>query len=710
VARLADSAAKVVIMGKALDRGNLAWMGWLAVAVLPGAATASGIPTGTALEEIVVTATRVGLFGQSRAASEGVVLAIQLEGRPVLRPGEVLEVVPGLIVTQHSGDGKANQYFLRGFNLDHGTDFATRVDGIPVNMPTHAHGQGYADINFLIPEMVDKVRYRKGTYFADEGNFSAAGAADIVYRRRLDAPLASVTLGQDDYYRALLAASPEVGRGVLLGALDYSTADGPWDLPQDYRKVNGLVKYSRGEAERGVAVTAMVYDGRWDSTDQIPERAVGGDCAAIPFCIPRFGYVDGTSGGASHRYSVSVDAWSNREDGRGWTASAWALDYHLELISNFTYAIDEVNGDQFEQYDDRRVYGGRFEYVWPASLTGLPGALRAGVELRHDDIEPVGLFLTTQARRRATVREDDVTQTSYSAYAAHDQRWNDWLRTELGLRFDYFDFDVSSSLAANSGTASDSIASPKATVVLGPWRETEYFVNAGRGFHSNDARGTTIRVDPTDGVTPVDRVDPLVAATGAEIGFRSGVVPGLQLYGALWGLDLDSELLFVGDGGITEPSRESRRWGVELGAFWTPLDWLILDFDYAWSHARFRGTDPAGDYIPGAVEDVASLGVAVNRSDGWFGGARVRYLGEAPLIEDDSVRSDPTLLVNVEAGYRFNSQWSAFVTVFNLFDTEDNDISYFYESRLPGEATPVEDIHFHPVEPRTLRATVTVSF
>jgi hypothetical protein len=247
-------------------------------------------------------------------------------------------------------------------------------------------------------------------------------------------------------------------------------------------------------------------------------------------------------------------------------------------------------------------------------------------------------------------------------------------------------------------------------VVLGPWRETEYFVNAGRGFHSNDARGTTIRVDPTDGVTPVDRVDPLVAATGAEVGFRSGVVPGLQLYGALWGLDLDSELLFVGDGGITEPSRESRRWGVELGAFWTPLAWLILDFDYAWSRARFRGNDPAGDYIPGAVEDVASLGIAVNRDDGWFGGARVRYLGEAPLIEDDSVRSDSTLLVNVETGYRFNRHWSAFLTVFNLFDAEDNDITYFYESRLPGEATPVEDIHFHPVEPRTLRATVTVSF
>jgi len=685
-------------------------MAIVAALVFPGASGASGIPTASELEEILVTATRIGLIGESRAASEGIVFAIQLEGRPVLRPGEVLEVVPGLIVTQHSGDGKANQYFLRGFNLDHGTDFATRVDGIPVNMPTHAHGQGYADINFLIPELVDKVRYRKGNYFADEGNFSAAGAADIVYRRKLDASLASLTIGEDAYYRALLAAAPEVGGGVLLGALDYSTADGPWDLPQDFRRVNGLVKFSRGEAQRGYAVTAMGYDGRWNSTDQIPERATRGDCAAIPFCISRFGYVDATSGGESHRYSLSADAWSNHDDGRGWTASVWAMDYHLGLISNFTYALDQDNGDQFEQYDDRRVTGGRFEYAWPASLTSLPGALRAGAELRRDEIEPVGLYLTTQASRRETVREDDVTQDSYSAYLAHDQRWQSWLRTELGVRFDYFDFDVSSNLAANSGNASDSIASPKATMVLGPWHETEYFLNAGRGFHSNDARGTTIRVDPADGVTPVDRVDPLVVATGGEIGFRSGLVPGLQLYGALWGLELGSELLFVGDGGITEPSRESRRYGVELGAFWTPLDWLILDLDYAWSHARFRGNDPAGDRIPGAVENVASLGVVVDRNDGWFGGARVRYLGEAPLIEDDSVRSDPTLLVNVEAGYRFNERVSAFLTVFNVFDAEDSDISYFYESRLPGEAAPVEDIHFHPVEPRTLRFTVGLSF
>jgi outer membrane cobalamin receptor len=231
-------------MGNGLARRNPDAAGVALIAALasPCPALGSGIPTATPLEEVVVTAKRVGLVGESRAASEGIVPAIQLEGRPVLRPGEVLEVVPGLVVTQHSGDGKANQYFLRGFNLDHGTDFASRVDGIPVNMPTHAHGQGYADINFLIPELIEEVRYRKGTYFTDEGNFAATGAADIVYRRDVAAPLASLTVGEDDYYRALLAASPGIGGGTLLVGLDYSRADGPWDLPQDFRKVNGLAK------------------------------------------------------------------------------------------------------------------------------------------------------------------------------------------------------------------------------------------------------------------------------------------------------------------------------------------------------------------------------------------------------------------------------------------------------------------------------------
>jgi outer membrane receptor protein involved in Fe transport len=666
-------------------------------------AWAAGIPTGTPLEEIVVTAGRIGLVGESQAASEGIVTSVQLDGRPILRPGEVLEVVPGLIVTQHSGDGKANQYFLRGFNLDHGTDFASYVDGVPVNMPTHAHGQGYSDINFLIHELVDTVHYRKGTYYAEEGNFSAAGAARIDYVRSVDAPQLAVTVGQDDYYRVLAMASPELAGGRLLMGLDWSTSDGPWTLPEDFRKTSGLVKFSHGSEAAGYSLTAMGYDGSWNSTDQIPQRAVDSGL------IDRFGHIDATDGGESHRYSLSFDAWS-RQDGRGWTALVYAIDYYLDLISNFTYATDPVNGDQFEQYDSRDVYGGRFVYDIDASFNDLVGALQTGAEIRYDDIHPVALYRTKERERFDTIRKDDVTQSQYSAFASHDQQWTPWLRTTAGLRFDWFDFQVDSNLPANSGSETDSIVGPKLTVVLGPWNQTEFFLNAGRGFHTNDARGTTIKLDPTDGVTPVKPVDPIVPADGAEVGVRTAIVPQTQLTAAFWGLDIDSELLFVGDGGITEPSRATRRYGVELGAYWTPRDWLIVDADYAWAHARFTDPDPAGDYIPGAVETVVSLGLTVHREAGWYGGARLRYFSAAPLIEDDSVRSDATTLVNAEVGYRFTMGINAMLTVFNLFDADANDISYYYESQLPGESAPVADIHFHPAEPRTVRFTLGYNF
>lgn len=669
----------------------------------PLAATAAGIPTGEPLEEIVVTAKRFGLVGESQAASEGIVSSIQLEGRPILRPGEVLEVVPGLIVTQHSGDGKANQYFLRGFNLDHGTDFATYVDGVPVNMPTHAHGQGYADINFLIHELVDEVHYRKGPYYAEEGNFSAAGAARIDYVRDSGAPTLGLTVGQDQYYRVLGTASPQVAGGTVLLGIDWSHNDGPWTLPENFQKTSGVVKYSRGDDSFGYSLTAMGYDGSWNSSDQVPQRAVDDGL------IDRFGHIDATDGGESHRYSLSVDLWS-RQDGQGWNGLVYAIDYYLDLISNFTYATDPANGDQFEQYDNRRVYGGSFNYDRDASFNDLEGVLQAGAWIRVDDIHPVALYRTHEQERFDTIRKDDVSQGQYAAFVSHDQRWTPWLRTTAGLRFDYFDFQVGSSLAANSGSTSASLAQPKLTVVLGPWDETEVFLNVGRGFHTNDARGTTIELDPTDGVTPVEPVDPIVPANGAEVGVRTAIVPGTQLTAAFWGLDIDSELLFVGDGGVTEPSRATRRYGVELGAYWTPLDWLIVDADYAWSHARFTEPDPAGDYIPGAVESVVSLGVTAHRDLGWYGGARWRYFGAAPLIEDNSVRSHSTSLVNAEVGYRFSTKFDLMLTVFNLFDTDANDITYYYESQLPGETQPVADIHFHPVEPRTLRMTATLQF
>jgi outer membrane receptor protein involved in Fe transport len=684
-------------MRRGLLAAAAAAMAWAAAA--PGA----GVPA-AGLEEIVITAERHGLYGDVDSATEGLVPSEQLETRPVLRTGELLEVVPGLVVTQHSGDGKANQYFLRGFNLDHGTDLATRIDGVPVNMPTHAHGQGYSDINFLIPELLESVAYRKGPYYAEEGDFSAAGSVDLRYRTELPGPIYEVAGGEHGYARALLAQSPELAGGSFLYALDYSINDGPWLLPADYRKANAVAGYARGEEAHRWSLTASAYDGDWTSTDQIPLRAVASGA------IDRLGFVDATDGGGSTRTGLTF-AWHDARATIAWDALAYAIDYRLDLFSNFTYALDHPDdGDQFEQLDDRRVYGFAGSLARANAIGGLAGTLTAGVQLRYDDIDTVGLYHTRARERLSTLREDAVEQSALGLHVEQSLDLAPRVRAVAGLRWQRDAFDVASSLAANSGTADGALVLPKLSFVLGPWSSTEFFLNAGRGFHSNDGRGTTTVVDPSDAVSPVAPADPLVPVTGYDIGLRTAAIPKLQLAASWWTMALDSELLFVGDAGGTEATRGSRRHGLEIGAWYRPLDWLILDGDLAWSHAAFRGADPAGDHIPGAVERVASFGLAIEHPGGWTGGLRVRHFGPAPLVEDGSVRSDGTTVVNLRAGYALNDHLGVTFDVYNLLDSEEDDISYYYESRLPGEAAPVADVHFHPVEPRTWRLGLRGSF
>jgi hypothetical protein len=673
----------------------------MALAFASNACRAAGVPG--ELDEVIVSARRLdGLGGRPVSATVGTVLGEQLATRPVLRTGEVLEVVPGLVVTQHSGSGKANQYFLRGFNLDHGTDFATRVEGLPVNMPTHAHGQGYSDINFMIPELIERIEYRKGTYYAEEGNFSAAGSVDVHYRRQVEQDEVLLTGGQHGYGRAFAATSPRLGNGDLLLAIDATRDDGPWKLPERSRKLNGVAKFSSGDAMQGFDVLAMGYHGRWRSTDQIPLRAVeDGE-------LDRFGYIDGSDGGRSHRYSLS-GAWWRPVGAGSLRTEAFAMDYGLDLFSNFSYFTDATQGDQFEQLDDRHVYGASTVYQLPDGTAAHEARFRAGLQWRRDDIPTVGLYRTRQRQRLDTTREDAVVQDSLSLWLSQDFAFTDWLRADAGLRLDAFRFDVASNIAANSGKSADHIASPKLAVVMGPWNRTELFLDFGRGFHSNDARGTTIRVDPVDGVTPAQRVTPLVRADGREIGLRSAVIPRLQLAASLWELKVASELLFIGDGGITEASRASRRRGAELSLYFTPHEAWIIDADLAFTRARFTDDDPAGSRIPNAVDRVISMGVSY-RGARWSGGARLRHLGPAALLENNSVRSPAATLVNIEASYRISARFSATAMLLNAFDRKANDITYYYESQLANESAPVADVHFHPVEPRQLRATLTARF
>jgi outer membrane receptor protein involved in Fe transport len=642
--------------------------------------------------------------GTSDSASEGRVTSKRVETRPAMRPGEVLEFIPGVIITQHSGDGKANQYYLRGFNLDHGTDISISVAGMPVNMPTHAHGQGYADLNFLIPELVSGIEYRKGPYYAEVGDFSAAGAANIEYATSLPQSVGSVTIGEHQYKRGLLAGSPSFAGGTLLYGIELVGQDGPWDNPEKFGKINTVLRYSRGDKADGFNITGMAYKAHWDSTDQIPQRAVNSGL------IDRFGAIDPSDGGASSRYSLSYEQHHDFAGGRA-VVDAYAIHSTLSLFSNFTYFLDDpINGDQFEQHESRNILGVHPRVEFFGKLGGMDNIFKVGLQARRDNIDPVALYHTVSQAIIGVTREDTVTETSVGVYAEDTLHITEKFRTIVGLRGDRYDFNVDSNIAANSGKANDSIVSPKLSLIFGPWAKTEYFLNYGYGFHSNDARGTTITVDPSSGA-PASKVDPLVRSKGMEVGLRTEIIRGLESSLALWQLKVDSELLFTGDAGTTEPSRPSKRTGIEWTNHYKAYSWLFVDFDLSASRAKFTDEDPVGNKIPGSLDKVASLAFTVDSIGPWFGTLQYRYFGPRPLIEDDSVRSKATEITNLRVGYKIDPKWRVHMDVYNLFDRKDSDVDYYYASRLQGEPVDgVNDVHFHPVEPRTIRVTLTGYF
>lgn len=634
--------------------------------------------------------------GSSDAASQGVISSALLKSRPALRPGEVLEFVPGIIVTQHSGDGKANQYFLRGFNLDHGTDFATSVNGMPVNMPTHGHGQGYTDLNFLLPELVQRVEYRKGPYFATSGDFASAGAADIRYRTRLDAPFGQLTLGENGFRRGVAGGSFEAAPGlVLLGAFEAQHNDGPWTVPERLRKSNGVFTVSGGSTASGWSASAMGYRARWTATDQVPQSLIdAGSYNGRPF--GRFDSLDPTTGGDTARSSLSGEWHASGTDGSRSSVSAYALRYRLDLNSNFTYALaNPIDGDQFKQRDERTVAGGEARHAFVHTLGGLDLRSEIGTNVRHDRIE-VGLYNSAARAITSVVREDEVRQTMLGVFGQTAVTFTPTLRAVLGLRADHLRSQVDAlTLPAESGRSRGTQVSPKLSLVIGPFAKTEFFFNAGRGLHSNDARGTTASSDPAP---------PLVSQHGIEVGARTEWLRGLQSSVALWQLKSDSELVYVGDAGNTEASAGSRRRGVEWNNRWVPAPWFLLDADFAWTHARFSN----GDRIPNAIDRVASVAATLRELAGWSASLQWRYLGSGALNEDNSVRSLASLTTNLRLAYAFNPKAELTLDVFNLGDRKVNDIQYFYESQ-PAGLPAREDRHVHPAEPRSARLTLRLA-
>ncbi len=690
------------------------------ITVGPTGATANAVMLVAASADITITAPRTfrnlaeienpaeNLVGVASAGSEGAITAAQLAVRPVNRATEVLETVPGLVISQHSGEGKANQYYLRGFNLDHGFDFAQTIAGIPVNMPTHAHAQGYADANYLIPELVSGVQFRKGPYYAENGDFSSAGSANINYFNVLDRPIVSLRTGSFDYRRFLGAVSPKLGNGNLLAAFEYERDNGPWVSPNSKDKYNGVVRYSQGDSRSGLSLTFIGFSNHWHSTDQIPQRAVDSGQ------ISRFGFIEETDGGETFRYSGAVD-WQRSSANGSTRATAYVQRYGVQLFHNFTYFLnDPENGDQFEQFERRWTTGGKVTHRRLGRIGDKPIESAFGVDLRNDSVGgPLGLYLTRETERLGTVRADEADQTSVGVFGETEIEWSRVVRTTFGLRGNVYRWNIESDNPLNSGDDLASNLQPKVSAAFGPWKGTEFYANWGLGYHSNSGLGIVQRVDPFTG-DPVNASPAFANARGSEFGVRTVAIKGLQTTATLWYLGFDSELVYVGDSGSTEAGPASRRTGVEITNYIYPNRWTALDLDLSFSRARYIGVPEGEDFIPGALNRVISGGISVNPpagvGSGAFGSLRVRHFGPRSLIEDDSVRSEATTILNGEAGYKFSERLRLTVEGFNLLDAEVSDIDYFFESRLRDEPAPVEDIHFHAAIPRSFRLALQVSF
>ncbi len=677
------------------------------------------------LETVTVVARGVS---NMTAASAGDVSQETISAQPLLRPAAILENVPGLIVTQHSGEGKANQYFLRAFNLDHGTDLASEIDEMPVNLPTHAHGQGYTDLNFLIPELVADLHFKKGPYYSDEGDFATAGAVRMDLRSQIDSE-AALGVGADGYRRALLTGSLPLAGGTLLAAGETYHNDGPFDLPDDYHKLNGVLRLHAGDGKDYWTLTGMIYSGTWNSTDQVPERAIAEGL------ISRFGSLNSTDGGQSSRSSLSFNRVS-RSDADQTQMSAYAIRYKLDLWSTFTYYLkDPLNGDQMLQHDDRMVYGFKASKSWYAHISDVPVTAVVGVQARFDDIRSVGIFPTVERQIIGTRQNAAVKESGGALYAEGSAQWTEWLRVTLGMREDTIRFDVSDRmlgadgscnvdsdpLGCNTGTRRASIFSPKLGIVLGPWAKTRVFINVADGYHSNDARGVTRSGESAENPP----VTPLTRARSAEVGLAISPVPNWDVSLDVFELKLGSELVFEGDAGVTSPSGSTTRTGIEWGNTFRITRWLSGDVNAAFSHGRFDHDVPADDlgcgdaapshpcaqpiavtgrYIPNSPTNVIDAGLTASEgASGWFGALRARHFGESPLVEDNSARSPAYTTVDLQLGFRHGRDWTVAVDVFNALNVKWNDVEYYYASRLQNESSPQADYVVHPGVPRTLR-------
>ncbi len=640
--------------------------------------------TGEELQEVVIYARGEQLIGKAEAASEGAVGGADLSVRPLLRVAELLEAVPGLIAAQHSGSGKANQYFLRGFQLDHGTDFTSYVDDVPWNFRTHGHGQGYLDINGLIPEIVDRIDYRKGPYRADIGDFSLAGASFLTTIDRLKHPFVALETGGFGWRRIAGGTNLDIGPGTLTMLGQWKTYNGPWQLPEDLQHYSGWAKYSQPTSFGMLDASLSGYSATWRPTEQTPERAFGTSVCANEFCS-----LDLTAVGKTVRWIGDVQL-----TGDDWRGTLYGQFYDWHMFSNPTYDY------QIRQFDRRGIFGGRYERTLTKSD---PLQWKAGAEFRYDDIQSVGVDHTDQTVFVAPISDNGVKESSLSPYTEATWKPNDRLRLTGGLRADEYRFDVRAKNAlSNAGTVNDHQISPKAGIAYTLNSHFEFYGNWGQGFHSNDGRGVVNRDAPVPG---------LVLGTGYETGARFEMGT-FRLTTTYWWAHLSSELIFVGDSNAVEPRGGSARHGYELVGFWRPLDWLAIDGVFTGSDARYKqAQDDGGYHVEGAVEQAGELGFSAIRGP-WEISARMRYLGPYALVPDNSERADAEKVVNVRAAYK-PGRFTIYGEVLNVMNSNGKDIEYIYASNVAGLDPPGVEVNgrlSRAIEPRSLRVGVKYEF
>jgi hypothetical protein len=710
--------------------------------------TASSQPG--SLQEITVSAQRLELLGIADTASEGVVDDQELQLAPQYRPGQLLETVPGLIVTLHSGEGKANQYLMRGYNLDHGTDLETYVDGMPINQPTHAHGQGYTDLNFMIPELADQLTYTKGPYYANVGDFGAVGSVRLSYRDTLEDQL-SATVGTLGFQRFFSAGSQALGSGNLLAAVEVQHYDGPFVTPDDARKENFVLRYSEGDDSSGYSVTAMLYHQLWTNTTDIPIRAI------TEGLVPnRFGTLNPTDGGRAWRSSLSFNDHATIGEGQ-FSASAFFIDNQLHLWNDFTqFLVDPVHGDQEDQFENRRAFGGQASYALPLPLGSIPNVISVGA-LTRDDILYVGRLpsedrvpLPAADDPPSFSNEDQVYLFAGAAWVQATTRWTANFRSVLGFRADYqhgTDIDYLAALHeqsgpgytgySNSGTIQQALPQPKGSLIYTPLETLEFYLSAGRGFHSADIRGVNQDTSVDLGLphTPL-----LAKQEGQEIGVRATPRPNLALTFAYYNLWQRSETIIDPDVGQDTAGPPSRRYGYEINVTYQITRYLEFYGSYSGDHTHFTrpfddGTGHLGEYITDAPLATGALALYLRNLGPWSGGLNYRYLGNYPLSSGPCVNSaaehdfrtscadSPTKGAlgqvdgkgfgewNLDAHYSFSQAWSVSVGIYNLFNTHAAAAEFWYVGRLPGEpAAGVADVHEHPLEPIMGRFTLSKRF